>query len=685
MSAELPEILNNRLRLRLSTQGDSIVQHILLCGLLVSIVVAVYYPAHNAPFLWTDEILIAENIFLRSWHGIGPIWSCFNPIKSCGPLAESTYWLEYKIWSDRPFGYHITSIVIHALNTVLLWRFLRRLKISIAFFVAALFAVHPVSAHSVVWISQRPILLATFFSLVSLMLSPSFAPNDSRSARSRLARLRPLGAALAFVAAVLSGPIVLVLPVIVLVLLYWRHGTILPPARTGLSSISAIAIGCILLTFWFGDTPDGLHFWDIIQVTLQWNAAALRRLILPIYLAFEYPMDIAKWEILLTASLITVGIVAIYWSATLRTQRTLLSFFMTVIVLGASQCLTLAKPVPSIVATDQYLYIAGIPVIALFVALMKSIITSLAKPTKARWINIAAILLIPTVLGILTWRRASSYTNEINLWRSAQAQGPLSAEGDNRLGILLLNHGQPEQAAAQLQRAIQTDPKHLDAILNLARIYEVAGKSQEAILHYEAAKRVAANQGKSYSMLGALYTRLGRHEEALQEYLQAICISPYDDAIHNNLGLYYTERGQLSAGIQHFRRAIQINTYSIPARLNLAEALFRTGDFAAASMQLQKVNETDPKCYEAYLNSGSMLGRLKEFQKAERMFRVALGIKPDSAVAYDNLGIALAAQGRMSEALYCFGRAVDLEPNFIPARLHLERAQLEQSKSQSYK
>ena len=117
-------------------------------GLLAA---AVYLPAFSAGFVWDDEVF-TDAAAVREWSGLWKIWFAFSPraIPNEGhywPLVHTTFWIEHKLWGFAPAGYHAVNVLLHAANTVLLWRLAGRLEVPGAWAIAAVFAVHPCTSN----------------------------------------------------------------------------------------------------------------------------------------------------------------------------------------------------------------------------------------------------------------------------------------------------------------------------------------------------------------------------------------------------------------------------------------------------------------------------------------------------------------------------------------------------------
>ncbi len=120
--------------------------------------------ALNGGFVWDDEPLIGKNKLVVAPDGLYRIWFTSQPV-DYWPVTNSVFWLEWRWFGNSPAGYHITNVVFHILNSLLVWAIVRRLNIPGAFLAALLFAVHPVNVESVAWIAQLKNTLSMFFML----------------------------------------------------------------------------------------------------------------------------------------------------------------------------------------------------------------------------------------------------------------------------------------------------------------------------------------------------------------------------------------------------------------------------------------------------------------------------------------------------------------------------------------
>jgi len=137
---------------------------------LVIACLAAYVPAMRGGFVWDDDAYVADNPLMVLPDGLYRIWFSKEQTSQYFPLTFTTFRLEHKLWGLNPAGYHITNILLHIINSLLLWRLLRLLDVPGAWLAAAIFALHPVQVESVAWITERKNVLMTFFLFLSLLM-----------------------------------------------------------------------------------------------------------------------------------------------------------------------------------------------------------------------------------------------------------------------------------------------------------------------------------------------------------------------------------------------------------------------------------------------------------------------------------------------------------------------------------
>ena len=490
-------------------------------------------------------------------------------------------------------GYHVVNILIHFANTVLLWRVLSRLAVPGAWFVAAVFAVHPLHAESVAWIMARKDMLATLFCLASLLLWLRFIESPSRG--------RYVGALLLFVAAMLSKSVVVVFPATLLILRWWREGRITlgyllrmaPFFLVGL----AIAVGDLL--FYQDVQPISLGYSMAERVLIAAHALwfYVGKLLWPVDLAVIYPhwdvniADPAGWVYVVAAA----AVAAALWFFRRRIGRGPLAcaLFFAVMLSPTLGFIDYGYMRYSFVA-DRYQYLAGIGVIMFFAAAAAWGAKRLPDlPGKAAK---GAALALLVLLGVATWNQTSVYKDDVTLFRHvislnpkaytahlnlayalmhsegaseealaaariAVKKRPLYHSSHNVLGAALSGLGRYEEAEAHLRRAIELNPRYAPAFLNLGESLRRRSRYKEALEAYLAAARIDPDYPLPYVGMGYVLFGLKRYEEAVSSMKQALSLRPslpMAPRLHSLTGKALQRLGRHEEAKRHLRRAREL-------------------------------------------------------------------------------------------------------------------------------
>ena len=204
----------------------------------------VFSPSFHGDWLWDDDQEITDNPVLRDAAGLSQIWWTTTSADYF-PLKTTWQWIEWHLWGDRPFGYHLASFLLHLLSCFLIWRLFARLGIAWAWWGALLFAVHPLTAESVAWISEQK----NTTSLPLLLLSMLFylAYDAKKGAWAYAASLA------SFAAALLCKNSVIMLPCVLALYLWWRRGGRFSGGKDWLALVPFFLLSLVLglVGIWF--------------------------------------------------------------------------------------------------------------------------------------------------------------------------------------------------------------------------------------------------------------------------------------------------------------------------------------------------------------------------------------------------------------------------------------------------
>jgi len=487
---------------------------------------AAYIPVLKAGFIWDDDDYVTGNQWLRSLDGLWRIWFQPGATHQYYPLTHTSFWLEYHVWGLNPLGYHVDNVLLHLLNAALVWVVLRRLSVPFAWLAAALFAVHPVEAESVAWITERKNLLSGAFYLCALLsYFRCDPPEESRSPpRPALYFL----ALLLYVAALSSKTVACTFPAAILILYAWKRRRF-----PFLPMIPFFILGAVfgLGTAWMekhyvGASGKDWSFSILDRILLAGRALWFYagKIIWPRDLMFIYPRwridSGAAWQYLFPIA--AIGVI-------LGSRRARVPILFFVVTLAPALGFVDVFPFRYSFVADHFQYLASIGMLALLAGLL----------SRNRVIACAVLL----CFGSLTFLQASAYRDEPALWLDTLAK----------------------------------NPDCLIAHYNLANICSRAGMRQKAIEHYTEAIRIKPDFFEAWFNRGNAWDNEGRLDNAIADFRQALAINPRLPEAENNLGDALGRQGRLDEAETHLRQAVRLAPDFLLARKNLADILSREG------------------------------------------------------------------------------------------------------------
>ena len=573
-------------------------------ALIVLLTVLAYLPAVRGGFVFDDHVLITRNPMVRAGDGLYRFWFT-TQATDYYPLTCSLWWLEWRWWDDHAIGYHVVNVLLHAANAVLVWVILRRLKIPAAWLAAAVFAIHPVNVATVAWISEQKNTLSMLFYALAILLYLRF--DEER-------RWRWYGLSLAaFVLALLSKTAVVMLPVVLIGCLWWRHGRVRTQDWLRSVPFFALSLGAGLLTIRLQYShamegrailPDGFAARLAAAGWVPWFY--LSKILAPIDLTVVYPkweIDASRWVSFVPGLVLAVAFL-VFWSKRADWGRAMLfglGYFVVTLfpVLGFFEQAFYRN---SLVA-DHWQYYSIVGVIALVVAAGQKIANRMGERGRTDRVLVSAALLL--LLGMATWKRSGVYADSETLWRDNVTKNPYAWMAYNGLG-----------SASQS-----------------------AGKLDDAIGQYEQALRLKPDYAEAHYNLGTALWQTGRLDEAAEQYEQALKLQPKFADAEYNLGVTLLQTRGAQDALGHFEQALRLN----------------------------------PDHAEAHNNLGVALQQLGRIPEAIDQYEQALRLKPDYAEAHNNLAVALERMGRVPEAIAHFEQVVRLKPDFAEAQNELAR------------
>ncbi len=684
----------------------------LLLGLLTALS---YFPATQAGFVWDDLILTTLKA-VQNWNGILDIWFAPNDAYGQGkyaeghywPLLYTTFWLEHKLWGFTPAGYHVVNILLHFVNTVLLWRVLLLLAVPGAWFAAAVFALHPLHVESVAWIIARKDLLSALFYLAAVMVWFRFVESP------RVGRY-VLALAL-FVAGMLCKSIVVTLPAALLIWHWRKQGRVTPADLLRLLPFFLAGLAIAVADVLFYKNIEAVSFdYSMVERTLI-AAHALcfyaGKLLWPTELAVIYP----RWDIDVANPLAWGYVIAV------AVVAAALWFFRRRIGRGPASCVaffavTLSPALGFIdygymqfsFVADRYQYLAGIGIIALFVGAAASGADKLPRAARKGVPVVALAALLP--LGAATWNQSGIYKDQITFFSHIVALNPQARGAHRNLSLGLYKQGRFEESLAAARIAVEKFPDSYQAHKRMGVTLLKLGRFEEAENYLRSSLEIEPRDAKNLARLGKALIHQRRFEEAENHLRGSLEIEPRNAKTLTRLGKALAHQGRFEESLEPYRTAVGIDPGLAPAHVGIGDSLFRLKRYREATDSLKQAVTLEPglsatpflhylagraaqetnrpgeakKHYQRALATNphfeDAIDRLAGLWFAEQRYKEALGlyqrlveIEPDNAVVHSNVGTTLFKMGETGQAVRSFERALSLDPTLETTLKNLEQA-----------
>jgi protein O-mannosyl-transferase len=651
-------------------------------GLIVLSLVC-YWPSLRGGLVWDDAAHVTSPP-LQSVSGLGRIWSDPGATQQYYPLLHSVFWVEHRAWGDATLGYHLANVLEHAAAACLLVVVLRRLSMPGAGLTGVIFAVHPVCAESVAWISEQKNTLSLVFYLTAALAYLRFEASRGRPTGVRMYAL----ATLLFVAALLTKSVTATLPAALLVIFWWRRGhlswrhDVLP-----LIPWFAVAVASGLFTMHVEHTFIGaqgsnfdLTFPQRLLLAGRVVWFYLGKLLWPSDLMFVYPHWDARsaaqgWIVfLVTDVLATAGL----WLLSRRFRGPLAAWLFFVGSLFPALGFFNVYPFLFSYVANHFQYLPSMGIFAALSSGAAVLLGRTAGPLRAA--GRIAIGCIVAVLVMITRAQSRTYIDGKTLYEITLQKNPECWMAHNNLGLWYERGGDTGRAMSEYEAALRLKSDNETAQNNLGGILRrMPGRREEAFGHLSEAVRLGPNNADAHNNLGVWYEDGGELAQAAAQFELALLSKPDDPEAHSNLGSVLARSpGRLEEAIAQLREAVRLQPDFAAARLNLGNALLAApGRLDEAIAAYQSAVRISPDLAEAHIYLGNAWAREPgHSDDAIAEFRRAILLKPDNGEAHNNLGLALNGKGRPMEAIEQFEAALRLMPDYPEIHFNIAIAML---------
>ena len=626
------------------TQAVDLFSRPLILGLLLAVVtLAVYWPVRQCDFLgYDDPLYYSENARVQAgltFSNLGWVFTT-DAAANWHPLTWLSLMLDAKMFGNHPAGPHLVNLLFHIGNTVLLFVLLSRLTAAAwrSTLVAALFALHPLHVESVAWIAERKDVLCAFFMLLTLLAYTKATTNDTERAKNKQSS-NPATAChaspfyflslLFFALALMSKPMAVTLPFLLLLLDWWplnRAGNFtfhFSNSSEGMKNFArlktlllekipffALSAAACLITFLAQQKSNAVATLTTFPLPVRLEndfvayARYLGKTVWPATLANPYPhpghwpLPLVLFSVLLFAGL---GTTAFWFARKIPFLFTGWFWFvgMLVPVIGLVQVGTQSM-------ADRYAYL---PVIGIFIIFVWGLARMLAHLNLPKiWIAAAAILIL-AASAVRTREQLSYWQNDGTLFSHALAVTENNCTASVDLGSWLLKNGQTPAALERYRAALQMSPDDPLVLYDVANAFAGLGNLDEAIRNYRRALQFAPGRPNILNNLGCALMGQNRLPEAITNFEAALQAQPDFAFAHNSLGTALFKQGRFDEAAQHFFTAAKLAPENPQFAANLGDALVRLGKPAAAADCYRQALQLEPGNQEILAKLNALGGR----------------------------------------------------------------------------
>jgi len=689
--------------------------HIFSISLILIISIAIYSNTLKNGFVYDDEFTIVNNTLIKNFSNISKLFTkeyfTTSAEMSYRPVVTSTYFIDYALYGLKPWGYHLTNLILHAINGVILYIFLTLLithHSSLITLISLLFITHPVLTEAVNAISFREDLLCFLFFISALILYISL---KAQSSKLKATTFSYILSCLFYFLALLSKEMAITFPLII-ILYEWVYGKKIelspaflslqkgspqtsPPLQKGRVRVGyffnpyiigyiAITIAYLCIRFYLFKNPieETLHAWLLSERLITLPYLILKYIVLliaPVSLSADYVIAPVQSLIslkfiipfIIVSVLVSVSVNSVRAS---KTQSPVTSHQLPnppqspftkgglrgIIVFGIFFFLLTLLPVYNIIPitnpfTERYLYLPSVGFVIIAGLVIHGIFTpKIASPIRGEgggegWLLKRRNLYILTVSVLILSIYSFAVIQRNKIW----------ADGYSLWSDTVIK--MPESSKAHY---------------SLGNAYNEQGRLNEAIEEFQTALRLTPDYVEAHNNLGVAYFKQGRLNEAIEEYHFILRFKDLIEAnnlgdVYNNLGNVYNKQGLLDEAIKEYRMAISIKPDYAEAHNNLGVVYAKHGQLDEAIKEYRMAIFIKPDYAEAHNNLGLVYWKHGQLDEAIKEYRMAISIKPDYAEAHNNLGLVYWKHGQLDEAIKEYRMAISIKPDYTEAHNNL--------------
>ncbi len=641
--------------------------------LLAAFTLALYLPVLRCDFVeYDDQQYVTDNFHVQAGlTASGLAWAFGFHAGNWHPLAWLSHMADCQLYGARAWGHHLTSMLLHTANTLLLFALMKRMTGFVwrSAAVAALFAWHPLHVESVAWVAERKDVLCAFFWLLALLTYVRYA--ELSKAQSPKSKIFYAATLLVFVLALMSKPMAVTLPFVLLLLDFWPLGRIkneklkiknFGPLVLEKIPFFILSVGACVLTLAAQAqaivSTGGLTIAQRLAHTAMAYDHYFWALFFPVKLAVYYPYVVTVDTGIVVFSVAVLLLVTMLALANVKSRPWILFgwlwFLGTLVpVIGLVQ-------VGDQAWADRYTYL---PLIGLFVPLVWLVAELVRRENILRLAAGAAVILMlaATSLQLRHWK---------NTWALFDHANQVTQENYMAITVLasqLAKQNKFDEAIALYRQALSYKPTFPETHFFLGNAFDQLGWPDEAVAEYEKALWFKPMQEQTHIFLGIILGKQKKYDEAAAHYEAALAINPESAPAHNNLARIRHTQGKFDEAIGHYRAALEFNPKLALAHNNLGILLLQKNDLSGGTLQLREALRLNPTNAETMFNLALALNQQAQWPEAVELFSKTVAANSPDPKAHCEFARALAHTQKTRAAMSGFAAALLALPDYPEA------------------
>ena len=614
--------------------------NIIIVSMIVLLTTIVFFNVIYNDFVnYDDPQFIIKNLKIRdlSFDGIKKIFGSYDVYYQALTIFSHT--IEYHFFGLDPKFYHLNNLILHLLNTFLVFWLFNKVtkKIIVAGVVALLFGIHPMHVESVAWVTERKDVLYGFFYLFSLIAYVYYLHNNKKLKFLIISLLL-------FILSLMAKPAAVTLPLLLFLLDYYKSRKI--DKWLFLDKIPFLIFALIagLITMSQAKAVEGIYDYTSVYTSLQHLLLVsysigfyFLELILPLNLCIIHHLPRLNNDYLPLIYYIS-PLFIFAWIALIIAARRFRKnlIFGTLFFLFAISVMLQIVPVSQGIVTERYTYISYIGLFYIVGQLIHSLVNSeYWNISIIKNISLAFFFFMIFLYSILTINRTRVWEDTYTLMSDLVEKYPDRHFGYIGLGNSYLIEHDYENAFVYFDKAVQLEPRSYLPFYSRGGTRLKLNDYEGALYDFNISRELKPNYTHTYNNLGVVKSYLGDLEGSLSDLNKAIELDPENYEAYNNLGNFYAKKNNFAEAIKYFDKTIKINPYLFDAYLNRGNAKIELKQFAASIPDFDAAIKLEPQKAGVIYNRGSAKLFLEDIPGACTDWLIA------SKMGYQNADIML--------------------------------------------